>query len=427
LPKVSVLMPVYNGAQHLRESIESIQRQTFTDWEFIIINEFGSNDGSAEIVEMHADVDKRIRLVQNDQRLGLGESLNKGIRLAEGEYIARIDADDLSHPTRFAKQVLLMDDNPNVAICGTYQRHFGSNINWVHRPPVKAEQTRTNLLFKCDLCHSTLMLRRKMLIDHDLFYDNTYLNEDFELWTRVLVVADIVNIPEVLGEYRHSENNITKQKKEALETESGSIVAKSLLRNLNISISQEDHELFNSWRNVFQQESDVDKREKMLERLKRILQMIWEANKLIAFYDSESLMDTLVAKWREAQHNVMNYVRDYCTKKSEVLRERTIYVFGAGEVGRFVIAFLQEREIRIARVIDNYSSKQGSSVVGISICSWEGYLQQATENDLILISLLHEEEVLKQLEYAKIPKSKYLSIVGEAYRDVTDELLSLLK
>jgi len=427
LPTVSVLMPVYNGAQHLRESIESIQRQTFTDWEFIIINEFGSNDGSAEIAEIYANGDKRIRLVQNDQRLGLGESLNKGIRLAEGEYIARMDADDLSHPTRFAKQVQLMEASPNVAICGTYQHHFGPNINWVHRPPIKAEQTRTNLLFKCDLCHSTLMLRKKMLIDHDLFYDNMYLNEDFELWTRVVVVADIVNIPEVLGDYRHGENNITKQKKEALEIESGMIVANSLLRNLHVSISQEDHELFNSWRNVFQQESDLDKRKNMLERLKLVLLRIWEANKRITFYDSESLVDTLVAKWRWAHHNVMNYVRDYCTNQLEVLRERTIYVFGAGEVGRHVTAFLQERGVRVAKMIDNYSSKQSSSIEGTPICSWEGYLQEATVNDFILITLLHEEEVLKQLEYAQIPKSRYISIVGEANRDVTDELLSLLK
>ncbi|QTH42269.1 glycosyltransferase family 2 protein [Cohnella sp. LGH] len=427
MPKVSVVMPVYNGAQHLHESIESIQRQTFTDWEFIIINEFGSNDGSAEIVEMYAKGDKRIRLVQNDQRLGLGESLNKGIRLAEGQYIARMDADDLSHPTRFAKQVELMDANPNVAICGTYQNHFGPGINWVHRPPVKAEQTRTNLLFKCDLCHSTLMLRKKMIIDHDLFYDNTYLNEDFELWTRVLVVADIVNIPEVLGEYRHGENNITKQKKEALEIESGLIVANSLLRNLHISISQEDHELFNSWRNVFQQESDVDKRENMLERLKLILQRIWESNKRIAFYDSVSLEDTLVAKWRWAQHNVVNYVRDYCTNQLEVLRERKIYVFGAGEVGRHVTVFLQERGIRVAKVIDNYSSKQGSSFEGISICSWDDYLQEATENNFILITLLNDEEVVKQIEFAQIPKSRYASILQEASKDVTAELLSSLE
>ncbi|RKN82184.1 bifunctional glycosyltransferase/CDP-glycerol:glycerophosphate glycerophosphotransferase [Paenibacillus ginsengarvi] len=301
-PIVTVLMPVYNSAKHLREAIDSVLKQTFTDWEFLVVNEYGSNDGSSEIVKAYAIHDQRFRLIQNDVRLGLGESLNKGMRLANGKYLARLDADDLAHPTRFEKQVKMMEENPNVGVCGTYQHHFGPKSNWVHKPPTTAHQTRANLLFYCDLCHSTLMLRKKVFIENNLFYNNNYLAEDFELWTRTVAVTDIVNIPEVLGEYRWGEDNVTLTKMEALKKESGYIVAKSLENNLKMHISEDNVYLFDGWGNLFLSD-DEKKRAMMLERFKEILLKIWETNNIVKFYDKQSLLNILSAKWKWAKYN----------------------------------------------------------------------------------------------------------------------------
>lgn len=303
MPKVSVVMPVYNSTKYLRESIESILKQTFTDFEFLIINEYGSNDGSADIIKEYEQKDSRVILVQNDKKLGLGNSLNKGFRLAKGKYIARLDADDIAHPTRFEKQIDLMDKNKNVGICGTYQHHFGPDFDWIHKPPATAEQCRSNLLFICDVCHSTLMIRKDILINNNLFYDNNFFAEDFELWTRAVVITDFVNIPEILGEYRIGEDNITHAKKTKLNIESGYIVADNLKKNLNLDIPKEKYVYFQGWENPFDDAENVIKRKEMLDDFKKILTMIFQKNKEVKFYDDQSLLNTIAAKWRWAKYH----------------------------------------------------------------------------------------------------------------------------
>ena len=302
-PKVSVIMPIYNSVKYLREAIDSVLDQTFIDWEFLCVNEYGSDDGAAEIIKAYSKYDSRIKLIQNDERLGLGDSLNKGFKMAKGEYLARLDADDMAHPTRFEKQVDLMDKNKNIGVCGTYQHHFGPGTDWVHMPPTTPEQCRANLLFYCDICHSTLMLRREVFIKNNLFYDNNYLAEDFELWTRAVAVTDFITIPEILGEYRWGEDNITLSKKDKLREESGHIVAKQLRQNLNMIIPEEDHFLFGGWDNLYEEETDLDKRRDLLERFKINLLNIWETNKKVKFYDNKSLLNIISAKWKWAMYN----------------------------------------------------------------------------------------------------------------------------
>ena len=302
MPKVSVVMPVYNGAKHIREAIESVLAQTFSDWDFWIINEYGSNDGSAAIVFEYARQDSRFHLVQNEERLGLAESLNLGFRLSGGEYIARLDADDLAHPERFAKQVTLLDDNPNVGICGTWQHHFGRNTDWVHKPQTTAEGCRAHLLFNCDLCHSTLMLRRKVIFDHNLFYDNSFGAEDYELWCRAMLVTDIVNIPEVLGEYRVGEDNITVGKKQMLDVESGHLVARNMRLALGIDVGIDDHELFQGWSNPFDKYSGENRQER-LKKLEAFLRRIYLENRKRCFCGEADLLSALAGKWYWAKYH----------------------------------------------------------------------------------------------------------------------------
>lgn len=299
---VTVVMPVYNSRKHLSEAIDSILNQTFSDWEMLIINEYGSDDGSADIIRQYSKRDSRIVLVQNEKKLGLAESLNKGIYLAKGKYIARMDADDLSHPKRFEKQVKFLEEHPKISLCGTYQHHFGSSMNWVHKPAISPEKCKANLIFDCDLCHSTVMFRRNTFLNHNLLYNKEYLAEDFELWSRAVREVQFANLPEVLGEYRWDGENISVQKKEKLAKENAVIVANALKRNLGLSISKEDYPLLEGWGNPFTAQKNKKIRKEMYQRFQILLTEIYDYNKREGFYEEKALLSILASKWRYVRY-----------------------------------------------------------------------------------------------------------------------------
>ncbi len=296
---VSLVIPVYNSQKYLEECIRSILMQTYSDWEALFINEFGSDDGSREIILNYAKKDKRIKLIQNDSKLGLAQSLNKGFQIAKGNYIARLDADDIAYPARLERQVEFMEQNPNIGVCGTYQRHFGKGVDWIHKPPITVENCRANLLFGCDICHSTLMIRKEIFLSHNLFYDNKFLAEDFELWSRAVTVTDFINIPEVLGAYRLGEDNITNAKKEQLNIESGDIVANSLKRNLQMEISPEEKYYFQGWENPFET-LEGKQRKKELKKFEHLLKEIIAQNEKVKFYEEIALLNAIASKWNWA-------------------------------------------------------------------------------------------------------------------------------
>ena len=133
MPRVTVLMPLFNGRNYIEESLQSVQAQTFSDWEFLIVNDFGSDDGCADIVQKYAKADPRIRLVQAETRLGLAASLNLGLELAAGEYIARVDVDDPSEPARFEKQVAFLDANPAFSLCSVLQQSVTPSRSYIEQ------------------------------------------------------------------------------------------------------------------------------------------------------------------------------------------------------------------------------------------------------------------------------------------------------
>jgi glycosyltransferase involved in cell wall biosynthesis len=321
-PRVSVVMPVYNAEKHLAEAVDSVLGQTFADFEFLIVAECDTNGETLDILADYAEKDTRIKVIKNETKLGLAESLNKGLRAARGEYIARMDADDLALPTRFEKQLAFMDANPNIGVCGTYQRHFGNGVDEVHRPPVSPAQCKANLLFSCDLCHSTLMLRRKVFVDNKLFYDSLYLAEDYELWTRAASLTDFANIPEILGEYRVGRNNVTKAKKDGLIAESGRITANNLEKNLGLKLGEEQHLCFQGWENPFVAAGSKEKRRAMLEDLKDILVQILDANERIGYCDRRALMNAVAAKWRWAKHCESLHKQYDIKERAEIFDER---------------------------------------------------------------------------------------------------------
>lgn len=301
MPRVTVLLPTYQSEKYLCETLESVFSQTFQDFEVLIVDDH-STDDTLKIVRSFAD--SRTRLLMGPQK-GLAAALNYGIQEAAGEYIARIDADDLMIPTRLEKQVAYLDEYPKVAICGGWQQYFGRST-YLHAPPASSEQCRANLLFRCDLCHSTLMLRKEIFLKNGLYYSSHFAAEDFELWTRALDYGEIANLPEVLGYYREDGKSITTAKKEELIIQQGEIVASSLKRNLGINLSPKQTTYFIGWVNPFFNERHgipSEDRKTAWQDLQIVLTQIYRRNHEKHYYDEKALLNALAAEWVALRYN----------------------------------------------------------------------------------------------------------------------------
>ena len=184
---ISVVLPAYNVQDTIGESIDSILSQTFTDFELIIIND-GSQDNTEEVI--HAYSDKRIRYYRNEKNEGLIYTLNRGLDLAQGKYIARMDADDVSLPTRFEKQVKVMEESPNIVVCGTQIILFGVDTakRFTLFLPEESEDLKNLLFIQTCFAHPTVMVRRQVLIDNEVRYDADYPHaEDYKMWIDLVI------------------------------------------------------------------------------------------------------------------------------------------------------------------------------------------------------------------------------------------------
>lgn len=207
MPKVSVLMPVYNAERYLQEAIDSIINQTFTDWELIIIND-GSTDGSETIIKAYTD--KRIRLVNNEQNLKLIKTLNNGIDLCQGEYIARMDADDIAMPDRLQIQVDFMDKHPDYIMSGTNAIVIDNkgDKTGIIRNLSDSDLLKINLLFSDPFIHPSMLIRRQILASNRFNEDYKHV-EDYELWCRISSSGEITNIGQDLLKYRWHDCNVS--------------------------------------------------------------------------------------------------------------------------------------------------------------------------------------------------------------------------
>src|SRR6266496_763095 len=201
-PLVTVLMSVYNDAVFLPEAVQSILGQTFTDFEFLIVDD-GSTDGTRKYLSSLTD--PRVRTVRNHSNVGLTRSLKRGVELARGKYIARLDADDAALPGRLAQQVGFMEERKDVAILGgdcLAVDEAGRFLVERRQPPSDLAIRWTSLLVN-PFVHSTVMLRRQVLQDHGLNYDEVFdTTQDYDLWTRLLRHAKGANLPRALIRYR---------------------------------------------------------------------------------------------------------------------------------------------------------------------------------------------------------------------------------
>lgn len=206
-PAVTILLPVYNSASTLQQTLDSLWAQTFTDFELLAIDD-GSTDDTPDI--LRANSDPRLRVLRNPQRLKLAGALNRGIAEARAPLIARIDADDLARPQRLAAQVAFMRRHPRIALCGTWTRHFGDRRKKTESYPQTHDALRAFALFNCPFAHPTVLFRTRLFRENHLTYDGNYNpTEDYELWTRLLHRFPCANLPRVLLNYRVHPHSMT--------------------------------------------------------------------------------------------------------------------------------------------------------------------------------------------------------------------------
>jgi len=205
---ISVILPVYNGQTYVLDSIDCILKQTVEDFELIIIND-GSNDRSKEIILSKKD--NRIIYIENKTNQGLIKTLNKGLYYAKGQYIARMDADDLCCQKRFEKQLYYFEENEHIAILGTTQYIIGRERLLLQTPSWK--ENRVRLLLEPVVGHSSVMLKKATLVEKKLYYDKEALYaEDYKLWVDAsLSGLKIENLNEALCGYRYHKNQVSQQ------------------------------------------------------------------------------------------------------------------------------------------------------------------------------------------------------------------------
>ena len=207
IPVVSVVMPIYNSAKFLALAIDSILAQSFPDFELLIIDD-ASTDNGADIINCYQDL--RIRYVKNEKNVGVAASRNCGIKLARGEFIAQMDQDDIARPNRLALQVSFLRANPEIGLCGGQIIKMMGNSRHLVQYPCDHDEICVTLLFHSCFAHPTVMARRKILIEHNLFYDEGFRNlEDYELWTRLVEKTRTSNLPNVLLDYRCHQHQLS--------------------------------------------------------------------------------------------------------------------------------------------------------------------------------------------------------------------------
>ena len=215
-PKISVLTPIYNtNPEHLREMIESVLSQTYTDFEFILLNDSPENTALEQQILSYKD--KRIRYEKNEHNIGISASRNKLLSMAKGEYIAVLDHDDICAPDRFEKEVRYLDENPDVGVVSGNITFFPDDPHTTHYPTENLA-IKCAMLEGCYLAHTAAMIRKSVLDKHHLSYEEDYSpSEDYMLWIRLIGVTMFHNLPDVLVRYRCYAHNTSHRQQAKMD------------------------------------------------------------------------------------------------------------------------------------------------------------------------------------------------------------------
>jgi hypothetical protein len=221
-------MRVYDAEGYLRQSIDSILIQTFEDFELLIISEHNTSIESIAVIESCSD--ERIRHIHNATTLGAVRSLNVGLAAAKGEYIALMDADDVSMPQRFEREVQFLDRHPSVGVVGTAFQVIDEKgrVIWKHSHPTNPALMKWELMFNDVIANSSAMVRRSIYDQIGGYDPRIHCAEDYELWTRAARITCLANLPDILLQWRRHKNSISHLHYQALMRNTVTVAQKAL-------------------------------------------------------------------------------------------------------------------------------------------------------------------------------------------------------
>jgi glycosyltransferase involved in cell wall biosynthesis len=291
-PKVSVIMCVYNGEKYLKESIESILNQTYTNFEFIIVDD-GSKDKTNEIIKSYKD--ERIVLITNETNKNKTYSRNIALEKAQGEYIAIFDSDDISFPQRLEKQVEYLQENSSIGACGSQAYFIGlpQKLSYRHCP-TNPEAAKCLLLFESPIAHPAAMVRKKIIDEFNIKYRDFIASEDYALWVDLAKHTQLSNLDEHLIYYRrHAEQESLA--KFDLQLECDLSVKKEFYGQIGLNFNEEEYQIIKTFCS-----NTIPTDKKFIQDFEKILFKISEFNDINNFFDKNKLALILFQKW----HNV---------------------------------------------------------------------------------------------------------------------------
>jgi glycosyltransferase involved in cell wall biosynthesis len=274
-PIISVILPVYNAEKYIEEAINSILEQTYQNFELIIIND-GSSDNSVNVINQY-EKNNKVKIV-NQENHGLIFTLNKGIDLAKGQYIARMDADDIAHPERFEKQLSLFEANPNLGVCSASTENFGAETDITIRS-ADNDVLKATLLFWPPFAHPAAMIKRSVLLDNKIYYREEFKHcEDFDLWSQLAPYCQFSNVTDVMLKYRVHPEQVTNSFSDVVLDAHFRICQRNLLEQ-GVELEKRDFMAF----------LGKEKHPDGFRRLISVYQQIIKANDLGQYYCNEVL------------------------------------------------------------------------------------------------------------------------------------------
>ena len=292
LPEISVLMPVFNGERYLEMAIDSILNQTFKDFELIIIND-GSTDFSEKIIFSYND--SRIKYYKNSENIGLIATLNKGIDLCNGRFIARMDADDISLPKRLQKQWDFLNTHSEYAMVGSDMEKIDNNNQHIGniKKYCPAQLIKTQLFFKNAFAHSTMLIRKDIL--NKFRYNENYIYaEDYFLWSQIAFKYPVANLPGILIKYREHQQSVSVQNEQQQEDTSKNIYAYHL-NQLNINSSASELDLHFKLLKKPKHIDIFNKKER--KSIEDWIERLLKQNEVLQIYDQKYFSDKLRYRW----------------------------------------------------------------------------------------------------------------------------------
>ena len=291
-PKVTVLMSAYNAERYIAEAVDSVLAQTFLDFEFLIFED-GSKDSTLSILKSYPD--SRIRLVENETNLGLTRNLERGMQMARGEFVARMDADDICMPHRLASQLNYFSTHPEVSVLGSAVTFYGKGREKVvGYQPLEHDEIKCALLYGFTMLHPSVMLRKTDFDRHGLNYDPMFkVSQDHDLWVRAIRKVKFANLREPLLDLRVHADRIGVMQND-LQRFFSSLIRKRQLDELGVTATSQDIQVLDEHERSVATWAAVDCR-----RFEDLLHRIVEANSKVVIFNKDVLSEVGAGHFRE--------------------------------------------------------------------------------------------------------------------------------